>query len=235
MGLLPRAAAHAFVADLAAPELDDADRRHLERALRLRPGQAVTVSDGAGRWRMCVWRPGGVLEAAGPVVDEGRQEPTVTVAFALTKGDRPEWVVQKLTEVGVDVIIAFEAARSVVRWDESKAAAHVGRWRRVAREAAMQSRRARLPHVAPVVRFADVVGDVGDQAVLAVPGGDAPSLAHPALLVGPEGGWADEEAACGLPTVGLGPTVLRAETAAVAGAVLLCALRAGTIHARGVR
>ncbi|MGH9281897.1 MAG: RsmE family RNA methyltransferase, partial [Acidimicrobiales bacterium] len=118
---LPRAAAHAFVADLDAPALDEDDHRHLERVLRLRPGQAVTVSDGDGRWRSCVWRPGGDLEPAGQVEVEPAPAPPVTVGFALTRGDRPEWVVQKLTEVGVDVIVPIRAARSVVRWDEAKA------------------------------------------------------------------------------------------------------------------
>ncbi|MDP9387691.1 MAG: 16S rRNA (uracil(1498)-N(3))-methyltransferase, partial [Actinomycetota bacterium] len=150
----PRAAAHAFVADPASPVLDDDDRHHLERVLRLRAGEAVTVSDGAGRWRACMWAPGGRLEPTGPVVADPPPMPPVTVAFALTKGDRPEWVVQKLTEVGVDVIVAFRGDRSVVRWDAERAAAQVSRWRRVAREAAMQSRRRWLPTVADVADFA---------------------------------------------------------------------------------
>ena len=229
----PGAAAHAFVADLAQPELADGDRRHLERVLRLRPGQPVTVSDGDGGWRSCRWRAGGDLEPAGPVEHEPRPVPPVTVGFALTKGDRPEWVVQKLTEVGVDVIVAFRAIRTVVRWDEAKAADHVGRWRRVAREAAMQSRRVRLPQVAEVASFADLVRALGSAGSLAVPGGAAPSLDRPALLVGPEGGWDPAERAAGLPEVGLGPTVLRAETAAVAAGVLLCGLRSGTVLPRG--
>jgi hypothetical protein len=67
---------------------------------------------------------------------------------------------------------------------------------------------------------------------LAQLGGQPPNLTHPAVLVGPEGGWAPEELSVGLPTVGLGPTVLRVETAAVAAGVLLCGLRAGVVNAR---
>lgn len=227
---LPHSTAHAFVADLAAPELDDEDRHHLERVLRLQPGQAVTVSDGARSWRLCEWRAGGSLEAIGPSVEEKVPDLLVTVAFALTKGERPEWVVQKLTEVGVDRIVPFRAARSVVRWDEAKAAGQVARWRRVARQAAMQSRRVHLPDVAEVDGFAGVVTGASGAGALAAPGGGPPSLERLVLLIGPEGGWADEELACGLPLVGLGPTVLRAETAAVAGGVLLCGLRTGTIR-----
>lgn len=229
MASLPRAAAHAFVADVGAPELDPGDRHHLARVLRLADGQAVTVADGRGRWRPCTWRGERALEPAGDVVSEPAPEPAVTVAFALTKGERPEWVVQKLTEVGVDAIVAFRAARSVVRWDEAKASAAVERWRRVAREAAMQCRRVRLPEVAGVAGFAEVADRFGSTGALAAPGGGPPGLERPVVLVGPEGGWAPEELACGLPTVGLGPTVLRAETAAVAGAVLLCALREGVV------
>ena len=222
---LPPAAAHAFVDDLGSPALSVDDHHHLERVLRLRDGQAVTVADGRGRWRLCTWRAGGTLEVVGPEVDDVRPEPAVTVAFALTKGDRPEWVVQKLTELGVDTIVAFRAGRSVVRWDDAKAAAQAERWRRVAREAAMQSRQARLPRVVEVVDFVELVPSVAGTGTLAAFGGDPPSLERPALLVGPEGGWTPEEAACGLPATSLGPTVLRAETAATAGASLLCALR----------
>ncbi|MFP5377197.1 MAG: RNA methyltransferase PUA domain-containing protein, partial [Acidimicrobiia bacterium] len=92
MASLPRAAAHAFVDDVAAPDLDAGDRHHLARVLRLRDGQAVTVADGRGRWRLCAWRGEGRMEPVGEVVEEAPPDPPVTVAFALTKGERPEWV-----------------------------------------------------------------------------------------------------------------------------------------------
>ena len=221
-------AAHAFVADVADPVLDETDRHHLERVLRLRPGEVVTVADGAGRWRRCTWEPGGGLDPAGEVVAEGPPHPPVTVGFALVKGDH-DWVVQKLTEAGVDRIAPFLAARSVVRWDGEKAARNAHRWRRVAREAAMQSRRAWLPVVEDVVPFAQAVAARAEEVALAEPGGAPVSLGRPAVLVGPEGGWAPAELGTGLPTVGLGPTVLRTETAALVTAALLCALRAGVV------
>ena len=226
------AAAQVFVADLEAPELDEGDRHHLGRVLRLRPGEAVRVSDGAGRWRVCRVGPGLALEPDGPVSTEARPVPAVTVGFALTKGERPEWVVQKLTEAGVDRILPVAAARSVVRWDGAKSAAQVARLRVVARGAAMQSRRVWLPEVDEVAGFDDAVGALGPGSVaLAERGGAPPSLRHPAVLVGPEGGWAPEELDRGLPRVSLGPTVLRAETAAVAAGLLLCAIRAGLVGA----
>jgi len=218
-------AAHAFVADLEAPELAPEDRHHLERVLRLRAGEGLTVSDGAGRWRVCRFGP--QLEISGPVQVEARPEPEITVALALTKGERFEWAVQKLTELGVDRIVPLAAARSVVRWEGERAAGHVERLRRVARHAAMQSRRARLPAVAPVHDFRGAATLPG--AAMAERGGDPPTLATPLILVGPEGGWDAEELGASLPRVGLGAHVLRAETAAVAAAALLTALRAGLV------
>ena len=83
---LREAAAHVFVPDLEAPELSPEDRHHLERVLRLRAGEDVTVSDGAGKWRVC--RFGDTLEPAGEICDTGRPSPPVTIAVALTKGER---------------------------------------------------------------------------------------------------------------------------------------------------
>ena len=213
---------HVFVDSLEALELDDDDRHHLVRVLRVRDGEAVTASDGRGSWRACEWR-GDRLVAAGDVVVEAAPVPPVTVAFALTKGEKPELTVQKLTEVGVDRIVPFAAARSVVRWDEAKAARNVERLRRVAREAAMQSRRAFLPTVDDVTTFDGAAALPG--ACLADAGGEPPSLDRPTVLVGPEGGWSDEERAAGVPVVALGPHVLRAETAAIVAGALVVALR----------
>lgn len=225
-------AAHVFVADLDTPELDPGDRHHLTRVLRLRPGEAVSVSDGAGRSRPCVVVGGSVLslEAAGPTIVAGRPEPAVSVGFALTKGDRPEWVVQKLTEAGVDRIQPVVAERSVVRWEGERAAKQLSRLRQVARSAAMQSRRVWLPQVDEPVGLAEAMERIGrDRIALAHPGGRPPQLGRPGVFVGPEGGWTAGELDSTDTLVGLGPTVLRAETAAMAAGLLLCALRAGLV------
>ena len=222
--------AHVFVADVAAPVLDDDDRHHLERVLRLRPGEEVTVSDGRGGWRVCAFDTG-ALTPVGDVEARPAPVPPLTVAFALTKGDKPETAVQKLTEVGVDRIIPFAAGRSVARWDGERAERHLSRLRKVAREAAMQSRRAHLPVVDPVTDFATVAALPG--AAMADAMGAPPSLAHPVVLVGPEGGWTDDERGAGLPTVRLGAQVLRAETAAIVAGGLLAALRSGLVDHAG--
>ncbi len=214
-------AAHAFVADVDAPALDPADRHHLERVLRVRRGDAITVSDGCGRWRRCRFGP--QLEPLDDVVADPVPDPPVAVAFALVKGERPELIVQKLTEIGVDRIVPFAAARSVVRWDAEKAARQHERLLAIAREAAMQSRRTWLPTIEPVARFVDVAAESG--AALAERGHAPLDPATRLVLIGPEGGWSDEERAVDVPSVGLGDTVLRAETAAIVAAALLCGFR----------
>ncbi len=212
-----------FVASVERPELEDADRHHLQKALRLRAGDPLVVADGAGSWRPV--RFGDDLEPAGEAVVEGRPTPTLTVGFTPTKGDRPEWAVQKLTELAVDRIVVLQTERSVVRWDGDRVAHHLGRLRRIAREAAMQSRRAWRPTVDGVLTLDDLPG-----APLAQPGGRAPTGADPVLLCGPEGGWSDAEAAERRDHVALGPQILRAETAAVTAGALLAALRHGVVR-----
>jgi 16S rRNA (uracil1498-N3)-methyltransferase len=214
-------AAHAFVTDLDQPELDDADRHHFERVLRLRPGTSLTIADGQGRWR--VVRFGPELEPDGPIEEEPRVQPEIGVGFAVAKGDRPELVVQKLTELGVDLIQPLATDRGVVRWDGERADRHHERLVRVAREAAMQCRRASLPEVAPLAPFARIAARPG--VAMATLGGQRPTLAHPFVLVGPEGGWSDGELSRALPQVGLAPYVLRSETAAIVAGALLVAAR----------
>ena len=194
--------------------------------LRLRPGDPLIVSDGAGGRVACRFGP--ALEPVGEVETVPRPDPRVTVAFAVVKGQRPEWAVQKLTEIGVDRIVPLLSARSVVRWPAGEAGAQVARLRRVAREASMQSRRVWLPTVDVVTPFAAMAAEPG--AAIAHPGGGPPSLKNPLVLIGPEGGWDEAEVAvAGRPLVGLGPSVLRTETAAVVAGTLLCALRAGVV------
>jgi 16S rRNA (uracil1498-N3)-methyltransferase len=222
---------HVFVADVAEPRLDDDDRHHLERVLRVRPGEQVTVADGRGGWRVCEFGSGGVLVPLTEAETRPRPTPAITVAFALTKGDKPDLAVQKLTEIGVDRIVPFVAARSVARWDDSRAERNVARLRRIARESAMQSRRAYLPEVTDLSDFGTVAALPG--ATLADGAGLPPSLDRPVVLVGPEGGWTDAERGAGLPVSALGPHVLRAETAAIVAGALLVGLRNGLIEHAG--
>jgi 16S rRNA (uracil1498-N3)-methyltransferase len=225
---MSNAGPYVFVDDLDRPVLDPGDHHHLARALRLRPGDRLTASDGRGRWRPC--RFGVELEPAGPVVEVAAPAPALTIGFALTKGERPELVVQKLTELGIDRIVPFVADRSVVRWDTERGGRHVERLRKVAREAAMQSRRCRLPEVTEIARFAELVAKDRGAVALAEREGQPPSLLCRTVLIGPEGGWSQAELALSVSTVALGEQVLRAETAAITAAGVLTALRSGLIR-----
>ncbi len=206
--------------DLGHPELSPDDRHHLAAALRLRPGDPLTVSDAAGSWLPCVF--GEVLEPVGEAVCVPQPTLPVTVGFAPIKGGRVEMVVQKLTELGVDTILLLLAERSVVRWSAERAARQVARLKRVAREASMQSRRVYLPEVDGPVGLEEVADGPG--VAMAEPGGPPLDADRTTLLVGPEGGWTRAELGSRA-TVGLGPTVLRSETAAIAAATLLTAQR----------
>ena len=229
-----RVVAHAFVGDLAEPVLADNDVHHFSRVLRLRPGEPVSVSDGRGGWRLCQW----LGDALGPLAEpiwSPPPEPQLTVGFALTKGDHPEWAVQKLTEAGADRVVIMVTDRCIARWGPGQESRQLDRLREIARQSAMQSRRSWLPSVEGPVPFSVLVrgedGQTGGGVALAVQGGAPLTLSTPTVLVGPEGGWSESELAS-LPEdqhIGLGPNVLRAETAALAAGVMLAALRDGLV------
>jgi 16S rRNA (uracil1498-N3)-methyltransferase len=216
-----------FVDDLDLPVLDDGDDHHLRRVLRLRDGAEITIADGHGSWRSATL--GHQVVPVSNVIDEPVLDPEIAIAFAVVKGDRPELVVQKLTELGVDRIVPFVSSRSVVRWDVDRAARSIERMRRVAREAAMQCRRARLPVVESLTDFDDVIARPG--AALADLEGGAPTLARPLVVIGPEGGWTDDERGRARARVNPSAYVLRAETAAFAAASLLTGLRGRLVAA----
>ena len=228
------AAAQVLVTDVDDPLLSEADRHHLVRVLRLGPDERFVVADGRGHWRVCRFTrrgPDGAFTTLGPVEFEPAAGPALSVAFTPVKAERPDWVVQKLTELGVDRIVVLRSARSVVRWEGRRAAAVLDRLRAVAAAAAGQSRRVWLPEVTGMVPLAELASS-STGLHLAEPGGPALTRSATAIAVGPEGGWEPDELALGLPTVGLGPTVLRAETAALVAGALACALRAGTVDGR---
>lgn len=207
-------------------ELNGDSHHHLARVLRLRTADPVTITDGHGRWMearvSADFASSGALEVTGDVAFVAEPH-DVGIAFALTKGEKPEIVVQKLTELGVRRIVAFRAARSVVRWDDVKGERNRQRLEAVAGAALQQSRGTWLPIVEPLTSLAALRGRTG--VVRADRGGRQLRAGVDRLVViGPEGGWADEERSTMPDAVGLPGQVLRAETAAIVGGAMLLSM-----------
>jgi 16S rRNA (uracil1498-N3)-methyltransferase len=225
------AAAHVFVDALDDRcEIGGDDGHHLRRVRRLGTGERVTAADGTGAWRayeIVATGPAAlVLDACGTVQVERAPSVELVLAVALAKGG-VEGVVAAVTELGVARVVPLHTARTIVRWDEARAAAAVRRLRAVARESAMQARRARVPVVDEVTELAAVAAGAG---VVVADRGGAPAreLAPPpggkwTVVVGPEGGFAPDErvALRGAPVLSVGPYVLKASTAPVAAVAVL--------------
>ena len=224
---LRRSAAHVFVRSLEIPSLSADDQHHLLKVLRVKSTDQITVSDGVGSWITATISKDGDVRATSELHVVERPKWALSIAFAPVKGEKPELIVQKLTELGIDEIIPLApTARSVVRWDTAKAEKQTGRLQRVANEAAMQSRRVWLPVVQPVTQLADLV--LRTDVAFAEPGGVEVSAVHRTIVVGPEGGFTPGELGDSVGRVSLGESVLRAETAAiVAGALMTRCRRSG--------
>ncbi|MEV0633718.1 16S rRNA (uracil(1498)-N(3))-methyltransferase [Streptomyces sp. NPDC050619] len=221
--------------------LDGPEGRHAVSVKRLRSGEIVVLTDGAGRWAQ-----GEVLDTEGKdrlivhlheVSEEPPETPRITVVQALPKGDRGELAVETMTETGVDAIVPWAAARCVTQWKGERGLKALAKWRATAREAGKQSRRVRFPEVADAATtkqvaallakadFAAVLHE--DRAYGSEPLATAelPSTGEIVLVVGPEGGVCPEELAlfeeAGAKAYRLGRTVLRTSTAGTAAAALL--------------
>jgi 16S rRNA (uracil1498-N3)-methyltransferase len=220
------------VGDLAIVDGDEGF--HAANVRRIRAGEQLDLGDGAGAVAHCVIEDVGKGWLSARVQSRWTVEPgapPVTVVQALPKADRSELAIELATEAGADAFMAWRAARCVARWEGGRAEKGLRRWNAVARAAARQSRRAHIPAVMGVVSTDELVTDVREAAasgttVLVLHESAAESLAKVALaqadslmlIVGPEGGIADDELAAlseaGAIPVRLGPTVLRTSTAA---------------------
>jgi 16S rRNA (uracil1498-N3)-methyltransferase len=220
-----------FVGDLHQPTLTSDDDHHLTRVLRLRAGESVIAADGSGSWRSCTYVALGTpLEPAGEITEEPAPEHPTVVAFAPVKGDRPEWAFSKLVELGVDTIVLLMCDRSVVKWGDERGERHRLRLDKLAVSAAGQCRRVTLPTLVGPMTLAEAASAFPGLTLGQI-GGDKPTAGLGAIAIGPEGGWSEGELALGLPSVSLGSTVLRAETATVAAGQLLTQLRSGDVVA----
>ena len=226
---LRRAAAHVVVDDVgrdgdAMVPIGGDVEHHLRRVLRLRDGEVVTVTDLRGRWRSTLVSGGRDhidLRVGGDVVVATRPDPLLTIAAAIPKGDRLDWMVQKLTELGVDRLTLLHAEHSTTRWDAARSDAQRDRAHRVSLEACRQSRRVWAMDIdGPVPALSALAG-----FVVAEPGGRPVAPTDEAIAIGPEGGWSDAELDAARGSVSLGANILRVETAALAAATLCASFR----------
>jgi 16S rRNA (uracil1498-N3)-methyltransferase len=219
--------------------LGGAEGRHASTVRRLRPGERVDLTDGAGLLAECVVTAavqGGLELDVIARRHEPAPRPRLVVVQALPKGDRGELAVETMTEVGVDVIVPWAASRCVTQWRPDRREKSLGRWRNAAREAAKQARRHWLPEVTDLATTAEVADRLAaarsglilhEEAVTPLSEMTPPTEGDVLVVVGPEGGITEEELrrftdAGGVPTR-LGPTVLRTSTAGVAAASVLLA------------
>lgn len=199
------------------------EAHHLSRVLRLRVGERFVAFDGSGAEVVAEVLATGatvqarVLETRHPAVEAPDE---VTLYLALVKGERFDWAVEKATELGVARIVPLETERTEVR-DPGEARRR--RWQRLAASAAAQSGRTRVPEVAAPQGLAEALAAAPRPAVLLAPGGGAFPDRAASVFIGPEGGFSEAElqAAEGVRIAGLGPRILRVETAALAALSLL--------------
>ena len=225
-----------FDDDIKQAVIDGEDGRHISRSLRMRIGEALTVSDGSG-----YDYDGEIEEISGDVVTvrlltqyKNKSEPTLRVTLypGMPKGDKLELVVQKATEMGASEITPMLTDRSVSRPDAKSAAKKQDRLQRIALEAAKQSGRGAVPQVGTMTSFKEAVRNAKGTKILFYEGGGLPlSKCLPAdetgasIFIGPEGGFAPEEVEFakenGVITATLGPRILRTETAPLAALSIL--------------
>jgi 16S rRNA (uracil1498-N3)-methyltransferase len=218
--------------------LSGPEGRHAATVRRVQLGEAVDLADGRGTRARCTVVGLGHDRVELRVEErlvEPRPAPWVVLAQALAKGERGELAVELATEVGVDEVLPWAAARSIVTWDGPRGARALARWRSTAREAGKQSRRARHPVVGEQVDLEALVERAGrattlvlhEQASAPLASVDLPAAGEVLLVVGPEGGITDRELerlhAVGATAVRLGSSVLRTSTAGAAAAAVVSA------------
>jgi 16S rRNA (uracil1498-N3)-methyltransferase len=217
--------------------IDEEDRHHIVKVMRMEIGDEIICVDQAGNQAVCALAEITDTSVVADVVkwkDEITELPiSITIASGLPKGDKLELIVQKGTELGAHKFLPFSAARSVVKWDDKKAAKKIDRWQKIAKEAAEQSHRAFLPEVYNPISFKELLAQSkefnykivafeeesrsGETSVFASTLTKMNKGDSLLMVFGPEGGLTDEEVIQlknnDFEVCGLGPRILRTETA----------------------
>ena len=185
-------------------EVTGDEARHAVVVKRTRPGESVLLADGAGRavrGRVVAAEKNRLALEVTEILASHPRAHRFVVAQALAKGDRSELAVEIMTELGVDEILAWQASRSIVRWQGERGAKSLGRWAVTAREATKQSRRFRIPEVsaADTSRVAERIGAaelalvLHESAEKTLSRVNLPDAGEILLIVGPEGGISPDE------------------------------------------
>ncbi|WP_053219121.1 16S rRNA (uracil(1498)-N(3))-methyltransferase [Virgibacillus senegalensis] len=213
------------------------DRHHIDRVMRMQPGDAIICNTPEGRAAVCTITAISdeyVSVSIDEWLDESKELPVhITIAQGLPKGDKLEVVLQKGTELGASGFIPFQAGRSIVKWDNKKAEKKLVRYRKIVKEASEQSHRTIVPDVETVVGFDGLIKQSENYSVkIFAYEEEAKTDDYQGLgailarlepgqnilaCIGPEGGFTIEEAESlkshGFQPVRLGPRILRTETA----------------------
>lgn len=227
-----------FRAELGGDEvvLDGPEGRHAAVVRRIGPGERIRLTDGRGAWAegpVVAASKAGVTVAVDERGSAPAYDPRVVVVQAVPKGERAELAVEMLTEVGVDVIVPWNADRSQFRANPERIEKMLAKWQSWAFEASKQSRRSWFAEVAPLATTADVAKLLAgaalpvvlhEEATIPLATLDLPETGDIVIVIGPEGGIAPTELkAFAVEPVRLGGTVLRTSTAGVAAASALLA------------
>ncbi len=223
-------------------QLDASQSHHIDKVLRLKAGDQVRVFDGEGREFIAVLGPshGECVEVKILYQAENYGETRLRLSLiqALPKGEKMDFIIQKAVEIGVADIYPVLSERSVVRLDGERAVKKVGRWQTVAREACKQCRRSCIPLIHPIQNLSGVLQQIDFHTIIMLYEGNSSfslkqvlkreTTAQPtqmAIIIGPEGGFAPHEVEkarqTGAVTVGLGPRILRTETAGLVAASII--------------
>lgn len=217
--------------------IDGSDVNHIRNVLRMRPGEKLTVTGGNSREYLCSIREIRQEEVILDIIEEKESESELPARIhlfqGLPKGDKMELIIQKCVELGVYEIVPVAMKRSVVKFDDKKAASRTARWQSISESAAKQSGRSVIPGIHSVMTFTDAVEYASEMDLRLIPyelaqgmkdAGKALSKISAgmdvAVFIGPEGGIDETElelsVKAGTIPISLGRRILRTETAGMA-------------------
>lgn len=213
------------------------DAHHISRVMRMKEGETFIAVLPNGNSSVCSIigiEEDEIIASSGEWKQEQKELPIqVAIGSGLPKGDKLEWIIQKGTELGADEFVPFNAARSIVKWDQKKSDKKVQRWEKIAKEAAEQSHRTKIPTITKALDLKQFIQKSQDYSYKVIAYEEEAKSGQPSkfasilhliapgdsLLVvfGPEGGLTEQEVTelekHGFISVGLGPRILRTETA----------------------